>query len=63
MAVASTDIKYYNSSGSDGGTIDTNSEISDGVLNNLIANVTSSEREAGATKYFKFFVFRYCINS
>ena len=53
MAVAASDIKWYKSANGDseGGTIDTNNEISDNVLNNLFADVG-----AGQIVYKKVFV-------
>lgn len=56
MAVASADIKFYNSLAVDGGDIDTNNEISSGILHELLGPVTASESELGVTKYVKFFV-------
>jgi len=54
--MTASDIKFYRAEGDDGGAIDENAEIVDGVLNNLMPDITASDAEAGKTVYRKFFV-------
>jgi len=60
MPIVSTDIKFYRSAinndlVTNGGRIST-SRVLDNVLNNLFPNVSSTEREAGLTRYRKMFI-------
>ena len=58
MPIITSDIKFYKSSvgESEGGSIDTASEITDATIENLFDNVTSDEAADGLTDYRKFFV-------
>ena len=56
MGVLSTEIKFYKPLASDGGDINTSSEIINGVLHALIPATSATESETGITKYFKFYI-------
>lgn len=61
MSIASSDIKFYkaatnNNTDSNGGRIDTDTEITSNVLNNLFPNVNNTDRTAGVTRYRKAFM-------
>jgi len=50
-----TDLKFYKASGDDGGAIGTD-EIVDGVLNNLVPDISATMAETGGVVYRKFFI-------
>lgn len=56
MAVVGTEIKFYHSLASDGGDIDTGSEIITATLNSFIGDVSATDSENGVTKYKKFYI-------